>query len=210
MLALESGARVHLQHLSCAESVELVRLAKRLGGAACRLTAELTPQHFSLTEDAVLDRGTLAKMNPPLRTERDRQALIAGLKDGTIDLIATDHAPHAAEEKALPFADAPSGVTGLETALALGITNLVLPGHLSLGELIRKMTVAPAKLYGLEAGFLAEGGPADITIIDESETWTVADFASKSANSPFIGQTLTGRVKRVISAGKTVYQDGGD
>jgi dihydroorotase len=130
------------------------------------------------------------------------------LQDGTIDLIATDHAPHAAEEKARPFADAPSGVTGLETALALGITNLVLPGHLSLGELIGKMTVAPASLYGLEAGFLAESGPADITIIDESETWTVEDFASKSANSPFIGQTLTGRVKRVICAGKTVYQDG--
>jgi dihydroorotase len=205
-LARESGARVHFQHLSCGESVDILRLAKRSGGA--RLSAELTPHHFSLTEDAVSDHGTLAKVNPPLRTEQDRQALIAGLKDGTIDLIATDHAPHAAEEKARPFAEAPSGVIGLETALALGITKLVLPGHLSLGELIGKMTAAPAALYGLEAGFLAEGGPADIALIDRDETWTVAGFASKSANSPFVGEKLTGRVKLVISAGNIVYQDG--
>jgi dihydroorotase len=205
-LARERGARVHLQHLSCGESVEFLRLAKGLGGA--RLSAEVSPHHFSLTEDAVCDHGTLAKVNPPLRTEEDRQALIAGLKDGTIDMIATDHAPHAAEEKARPFAGAPSGIIGLETALALGITNLVLPGHLSLGELVGKMTAAPAALYGLEAGFLAEGGPADIAIIDENETWTVADFASKSANSPFVGATLTGKVKYAISAGKIVYRDG--
>jgi dihydroorotase len=205
-LARETGARVHLQHLSCAESVELLRWAKNSGGA--RLSAEITPHHFSLTEDAVRSRGTLAKLNPPLRTEPDRQALIAGLKDGTIDMIATDHAPHAAEEKARPFAEAPGGVIGLETALALGITRLVLPGHLSLGELIGKMTVAPAALYGLEAGFLAEGGPADIAVIDEGETWTVAGFASKSANSPFAGETLTGKVKLLICAGKIVYQDG--
>ncbi|WP_010256255.1 dihydroorotase [Treponema primitia] len=207
MLALATGARVHIQHLSCAESLELVRLAKRLGCTA-RLTAEVTPQHFSLTEDAVLTQGTLAKLNPPLRTERDRRALIEGLKDGTIDMIATDHAPHGAEEKSRPFAEAPSGLIGLETALALGITNLVLPGYLSLSELIGKMTAAPAALYGLEAGFLAEGGPADITIIDDRETWTVSGFVSKSANSPFIGQTLTGKVKYTICAGKIVYQDG--
>jgi dihydroorotase len=205
-LARESGARVHLQHLSCAESVELLRRAKGLGGA--RLSAEVAPHHFSLTEDAVHSHGTLAKVNPPLRTEEDRQALIAGLQDGTIDLIATDHAPHAAEEKARPFAEAPSGVIGLETALALGITRLVLPGHLSLGELIGKMTAAPAALYGLEAGFLAEGGPADIAVIDPDETWTVAGFASKSANSPFVGEQLTGRAKLVISAGEIVYRDG--
>ena len=125
-------------------------------------------------------------------------------------MIATDHAPHTPEEKERPFAEAPSGIIGLETALALGITKLVLPGHLGLGELVRKMTLAPAALYGLEAGFLAEGGPADIALVDEHETWTVTDFASKSANSPFIGETLTGRVKLVISAGKIVYQDGED
>ncbi|GHT83967.1 dihydroorotase [Spirochaetia bacterium] len=207
MLALASGARVHIQHLSCAESAQLIRLAKRLGA---RITAELSPQHFSLTEDAVRSQGTLAKLNPPLRTERDRQALIAALKDGTIDMIATDHAPHSIEEKARPFAEAPSGLIGLETALALGITKLVLPGHLSLPALIGKMTAAPAALYGLPAGFLAEGGPADITIIDHRETWTVAGFASKSSNSPFIGQTLTGKVKYTISAGKIVYRDGED
>jgi dihydroorotase len=206
-LARESGARVHLQHLSCAESVEILRQAKGAGGA--RLSAELTPHHFSLTQDALYSRGTLAKVNPPLRTEEDRQALIAGLRDGTIDMIATDHAPHAAWEKAGPFAGAPSGVIGLETALALGITALVLPGHLSLGELIGKMTLAPAALYGLEAGFLAEGGPADIAIVDQAETWTVAGFASKSANSPFAGEQLTGKVKLVLCAGKIVYRDGG-
>ncbi|MDR1596431.1 MAG: dihydroorotase, partial [Treponema sp.] len=205
MLALDSGARVHIQHVSCAESLELIGLAKKLGA---RLTAEVTPQHFSLTEDAVLRHGTLAKLNPPLRTERDRRALIAALKDGTIDMIATDHAPHGAEEKARPFAEAPGGIIGLETALALGITNLVLPGHLSLPGLIGKMTAAPAALYGLEAGFLAEKGPADITIIDDREPWTVSGFASKSSNSPFIGQTLTGKVKLTICAGKIVYQDG--
>ncbi|MFP3042231.1 dihydroorotase [Treponema primitia] len=209
MLALATGARVHIQHLSCAESLELVRLAKRLGaGSTARLTAEVTPQHFSLTEDAILSQGTLAKLNPPLRTERDRRALIEGLKDGTIDMIATDHAPHGAEEKARPFAEAPSGLIGLETALALGITNLVLPGYLSLDELIGKMTAAPAALYGLEAGFLAEGGPADITIIDDRERWTVSGFVSKSSNSPFVGQTLTGKVKYTICAGKIVYRDG--
>jgi dihydroorotase len=202
MLALASGARVHIQHLSCAESPELIRLAKRLGA---RITAEVTPQHIALTEDAVRTQGTLAKLNPPLRTEGDRQARIAALKDGTIDMIATDHAPHNIEEKKRPFAEAPSGLTGLETALALGITNLVLPGHLSLPELIGKMTLAPAALYNLEAGRLAEGGPADITILEDRETWTVDGFVSKSANSPFTGRTLTGKVKYTICAGNIVY-----
>ncbi|GHV25030.1 dihydroorotase [Spirochaetia bacterium] len=213
MIALATGARVHIQHVSCAESLELIRLAKRLateGQAArlgARITAEVTPQHLALTEDAVRTHGTLAKLNPPLRTEGDRQALIAALKDGTIDMIATDHAPHNIEEKARPFAEAPSGLIGLETALALGITNMVLPGHLTLPELIGKMTAAPAALYGLDAGYLAEGGPADITILDDRETWTVDGFVSKSANSPFAGRTLTGKVKYTICGGKIVYQD---
>jgi dihydroorotase len=168
------------------------------------------PQHVALTEEAVRIHGTLAKLNPPLRTERDRQALIAALKDGTIDMIATDHAPHSAEEKARPFAEALSGLIGLETALALGVSNLVLPGHLTLPELIGKMTTAPARLYGLDAGYLAEGGPADITIFDDRETWTVAGFVSKSSNSPFIGQTLTGKVKYTICGGILVYRDGED
>jgi dihydroorotase len=206
MLALSAGAKVHIQHLSCAESVGAVRLAKSLGA---RITAEVTPNHFSLTEDAVLRLGALAKINPPLRTEHDRYALISALKDGTIDIIATDHAPHSREEKSRPFAEAPSGLIGLETSLALGITFLVKSGHLALQDLIRKMTSAPAALYGFDAGYLAEGGPADITIFDESETWTFGESKSKSANSPFIGQTLTGKVKYTISGGNVLYRDGG-
>jgi dihydroorotase len=206
MLALSSGAKIQIQHVSCAESVGAIRLAKNLGA---RITAEVTPFHFSLTEDAVPSLGTLAKLNPPLRTEQDRYAIICGLIDGTIDMIATDHAPHTREEKSRPFAEAPSGLIGLETTLALGITNLVKPGHLTLQDLIRKMTAAPAALYGFNAGYLAEGGPADITIIDDKETWIVSDFKSKSANSPFIGQTLTGKVKYTICNGKILYSDEG-
>jgi dihydroorotase len=204
MLALDTGAKVHMQHLSCAESVAAVRLAKELGA---KVTAEATPQHFSLTEKAVLEKGALAKLNPPLRGEDDRYAVIAGLKDGTIDMIATDHAPHSDEEKARPLTEAPSGLTGLETALALGITNLVRKGHLSLSGLIEKMTLAPARLYGFDAGYLAEGAPADIAIFDDRERWIVSDFASKANNSPFVGWTLLGKVKYTVCRGKVVYQD---
>jgi len=206
MLALSTGAKVHIQHISCAESLGAVQLAKDLGA---KVTAEATPHHFSLTEQAVLSMKTLAKVNPPLRTDKDRYAIIAGLRDGTIDIIASDHAPHGGEEKARPFAEAPSGMIGLETALALGITNLVRTGHLTIHDLISKMTAAPAALYGFNAGFLAEGGPADIAIFDDRETWTVSDFSSKSANSPFIGQTLTGKIKYTICNGKILYRDGG-
>ena len=133
MIALDTGATVDIQHISSGHSVEMVRLAKELGA---KVWAEVTPHHFTLTEEAVLKHGTLAKMNPPLRTEKDRQMLIEGLKDGTIDMIATDHAPHSREEKDRPLTQAPSGILGLETALALGITNLVKPGHLTLLELM--------------------------------------------------------------------------
>lgn len=135
MLALKSGADVVIQHISSGISVDLVRTYKKMGA---KLHAEATPHHFTLTEDAVLEHGTLAKMNPPLRTEKDRQAIIQGLADGTIDLIATDHAPHSKEEKAKPITEAPSGIIGLETSLALGITSLVKPGHLSLIQLLEK------------------------------------------------------------------------
>ena len=204
MLALSTGAKLHIQHVSTAESVAAIRLSKQLGA---NVTAEVTPQHLALTEDEVLTKGTLAKLNPPLRTEADRLTLIAGLNDGTIDIIATDHAPHSAEEKARPFADAPSGVTGLETALAVCITYLVRSGHLSLPELIKKMALAPAGLYSLDAGYLAEGGNADIVIFDDSEKWTVTDFASKSSNSPFINESLYGKVKYTICSGKILYAD---
>lgn len=204
MIALDTGAKVHMQHLSCKESVELVRMTKALGAA---VTAEVTPQHFSLTEDVVRGKGALAKLNPPLRTETDRQAMIRGLQDGTIDMIATDHAPHTREEKERSLVDAPSGLIGLETALALGITYLVGEGHLSLLGLLEKMTLAPAKLYDFASGRLTVGGPADLVIFDAQEQWTVDEFASKASNSPFIGQTLQGKVKMTICRGKVVYEE---
>ena len=204
LLALRSGADVVIQHISSGVSVELVRTYKKLGA---HLHAEATPHHFSLTEEAVLEHGTLAKMNPPLRTEKDRQQIIAGLADGTIDLIATDHAPHSAEEKAKPITETPSGIIGLETSLALGITNLVKPGHLTMLQLLEKMTVNPAKLYHLPYGTIQEGAAADFVLFDPDETWIPTEYASKSSNSPFTGKELTGKVKYTICGGKIVYAD---
>ena len=204
MIALDTGAAVDVQHISSGNAVAMVRLAKSLGA---NVWAEVTPHHFSLTEEAVLEHGSLAKMNPPLRTERDRRLLIEGLKDGTIDMIATDHAPHSREEKAAPLTKAPSGIIGLETSLALGITNLVKAGHLTMTELMQKMSYNPARLYGLDCGYLEEGAPADLVIFDEDEVWTAGDYASKADNSPFTGQALTGRVKFTICGGNVVYQD---
>ncbi len=205
MIALDTGAVVDIQHISSGNAVAMVRLAKSLGA---RVWAEVTPHHFSLTEEAVLTHGSLAKMNPPLRTRRDRDQLIEGLKDGTIDLIATDHAPHSREEKEAPLTQAPSGIIGLETALALGITNLVKAGHLTMMELIEKMSLNPARLYGLDCGYLAAGGPADLVLFDEEEVWTAGDYVSKADNSPFTGRRLTGRVRWTICAGEAVYRDG--
>ena len=204
MIALDTGAAVDIQHISSGNAVAMVRLAKSLGA---NVWAEVTPHHFSLTEEAVLEHGSLAKMNPPLRAERDRRHLIEGLKDGTIDMIATDHAPHSREEKAAPLTKAPSGIIGLETSLALGITNLVKAGHLTMRELMQKMSYNPARLYGLDCGYLEEGAPADLVIFDEDEVWTAGDYASKADNSPFTGQALTGRVKFTICGGNVVYQD---
>ena len=205
MLALHTGARVNIQHISSANSVQLVRLAKEMGA---HVTAEATPHHFSLTEDAVLEKGTMAKMNPPVRTQADRYAIIEGLKDGAIDIIATDHAPHAAEEKAKPFAEAPSGIIGLETALALGITNLVRKGHLTVMQLMEKMSLNPARLYKLDKGAIAEGADADLVIFNEGERWEVGpEFVSKAANSPFVGEELYGKVKYTICAGRVAYED---
>ncbi len=204
MIALYTGAVTDIQHISTAASLEQVRLAKKLGA---RVYAEVTPHHFTLDETAVLKHGTLAKMNPPLRTAADREAILRALQDDTIDIIATDHAPHSREEKDQPLTEAPSGIIGLETSLALGISVLVGQGILTLPQLIKKMTVNPACLYGMDAGYLAEGGPADITIFDPDESWKVESFASKSSNSPFTGETLTGKVKATICAGRVVYSD---
>ena len=185
-------------------SVEMVRTFKALGA---KIHAEATPHHFTLTDEALLTYGTLAKMNPPLRTAKDRQQIIEGLADGTIDLIATDHAPHSMEEKNKPLTEAPSGITGLETSLALGITSLVRPGHLTLLQLLEKMTVNPAKLYHLPYGQIKEGAAADLVIFDPEECWKPGDYASKSCNTPFTGQELFGKVKYTICGGKTVYSD---
>ena len=203
MLALHTGASVVIQHISSQNSVAMVRTAKALGA---RIHAEATPHHFSLTEAALLEFGTLAKMNPPLRTEADRLAIIEGLADGTIDIIATDHAPHSPEEKAKPLTKAPSGIIGLETSLSLGITNLVHPGHLTLMQLLEKMTVNPAALYHLPGGDIAVGAPADFVVFAPDEKWVPDRFASRSCNSPFLGKELCGRVKYTICAGKIIYK----
>lgn len=201
-LALETGAEVVIQHISTAEGVELVRCAKAKGA---HIHAEATPHHFTLTKEAVIRKGTLAKMNPPLREEEDRQAIIRGLADGTIDMIATDHAPHSKEEKEKPITEAPSGIIGLETALSLGIRELVEKGFLTLPELVERMSTAPCRLYGLEGGTLREGAPADLVLFDPKEHWIVKDFASKSSNSPFVGEKLPGVIYYTICGGSVVY-----
>ena len=205
MIAYDAKAHVHIQHLSKAESVKVVEFAQKLGA---QVTAEAAPQHFSKTEALLLTKGSSAKMNPPLRLESDRLAVIEGLKSGVISVIATDHAPHHADEKNVAdITKAPSGMTGLETSLSLGLTYLVEAGHLSLMELLEKMTVNPASLYDFNAGFLAEAGPADITIFDPKADRLVSDhFASKAANSPFVGEELKGQVKYTICDGEIVFQ----
>jgi len=202
-LAGQTGACIDIQHISARESVDLVRQAKKKG---YNVHAEATPHHFTLTEEAVIRYGTLAKMNPPLRTEEDRLAIIQGLVDGTIDLIATDHAPHTAEEKAKPITEAPSGIIGLETALPLAITELVQGGYLSLKEVLRRMSTNPALMYHLNAGYLAESGPADLVLIDTQACEEVREFVSKASNSPFVGWKLQGKVMTTICGGKVVYR----
>ncbi|MBQ9332907.1 MAG: dihydroorotase [Lachnospiraceae bacterium] len=193
-----------IQHISTAEGVELVREARKTDP---HIHAEATPHHFTLTEDALIKYGSMAKMNPPLRTEADRQAIIEGLRDGTIELISTDHAPHTIEEKSRPITEAPSGIIGLETSLALGITTLVHKEKaLTLIELLRRMTVNPARLYGLDAGRIYEGGPADLVLFDPDDDWIVTDrFASRSSNTPFVGRTLRGRVRMTVCRGEIVF-----
>lgn len=209
-LALKTGVILNVQHISTKEAVEHVRNAKEMCKGKntynCSIHAEATPHHFTLTQEAILEHGTLAKMNPPLRLEEDRLAIIKGLQDNTIDIIATDHAPHTTEEKEQPFQKAPSGIIGLETALSLGVTHLVKPGHLSMMQLIEKMSVNPANLYGLEAGVLQEGTNADVVIFREDKSWVVQEFCSKSENSPFYGKTLSGVIQYTICKGRIVYE----
>ena len=207
MLAEETGAAVHICHISTARSVEIVRQFKKKG---VPITCETCPQYFALTEDELLSRGTLARVNPPLRTRLDVEGILAGLKDGTIDVIATDHAPHSAEEKARPLPEAPSGMVGLETALAVTLTSLYHTGVMDLSDILRKMTVNPAFILRIPKGRLSLGGGADFTIFDPDEEWTVdpEQFASKGRNTPFAGRTLKGRVKYTIVDGQIIYQEG--
>lgn len=204
MLALATGARINIQHVSSGNSVDIIRLAKSMGAD---VWAEVTPHHFSLNEQAVIAHGSNAKMNPPLRTEADRYKLIEGLKDGTLSIIATDHAPHTAQEKALELKNAPSGIIGLETALALGVTNLVRRGHLSINDLIERMTLSPARLYDLDAGRITRGGPADLAIFNPDESFVAGNYASKGENSPFTGMTLFGKMYMTICRGEIVFEE---
>lgn len=204
-IALETNAIVNVQHISSKEGVELVRKAKAVPGN--RVHAEATPHHIALTEEAVIAKGTLAKVNPPIRTEEDRLAIIEGLKDGTIDVIATDHAPHAKEEKDKPLTEAPSGMLGLEAALPLCIEKLVKEAGMTMMEVLDKLTAKPAAMYNIDRGELRVDGPADIVIFNPDEKWTVTGFQSKSQNSPFLGEELMGKVKYTICKGKVVYKD---
>lgn len=225
MIALHTGAVVNIQHISSKNSVAMVRLAKSLGA---HVYAEATPHHFSLTEAAVAEYGTYAKMNPPVRTEEDRLAVIEALKDGTIDMIATDHAPHSAAEKQCEdFFQAPSGIIGLETSLALGITNLVRPGHLTMMQLLERMTAGPARLYSFTAqgrqdvrltdaasdeinllpyGILTEGAAADLVIFDPEEAFFAGNYQSRSENTPFTGKRLYGKIRYTICGGRIVWK----
>jgi dihydroorotase len=199
-LAELTGARLHIAHVSTTGSVRMVRNAK---GRGIKVTAETCPHYFSLTQEAVRGYNTMAKMNPPLRTAEDVAAIKQGLRDGTIDVIATDHAPHAADEKSGEFDYAPFGIVGLETALGLAL-NLVGEGILSLAEVIRKFSATPAAILKLDKGTLSVGADADITIIDPNKEWTVdaSRFRSKSRNTPFNGWKLRGMAVQTIVGGR--------
>ena len=205
MLAEETGAHVHICHVSTAKSVDIIRRMKKRGVA---ITCETCPQYFTLTEDEILTQGSMARVNPPLRTAKDIKGIIAGLKDGTIDAIATDHAPHSAEEKSRPLTRAPSGMVGLETSLAIALTELYHTGKMKLPDIIKRMTYTPASILSSK-GRLSLGSDADITIFDPEEVWTIdpEQFASKARNTPFAGREVKGKVKYTIVGGNVIYQD---
>lgn len=205
LLADVTGGRVHVAHVSAARTVEVLRWAKARGIA---MTGETTPHHLVLTDEAVATYDTNTKMNPPLRTARDREALIQGVVDGTIDCLATDHAPHTDIEKDGDFDSAPFGIVGLETALGLYMKALVEPKHLSLGELILRMTRNPLSVLGRDGGTLAAGADADVTIFDPAQRWTVraSEFASKARNMPFEGWELSGKILITLVGGRVTYR----
>jgi dihydroorotase len=204
-LAAYESEPIHLLHLSARESVDALRLARASGVEA---TGEATPHHLVLTDDAVRSLDSNVKMNPPLRSAEDRTALIDAVRDGTITVIATDHAPHAAHEKDVPFEEAPFGVTGLETAFAALNTNLVEPGLLALPTLLERMSSGPARAYGLEVPRIAKGARANLVLLDEQAAWRVGDagFRSRSSNSWLLGETLRGKVRMTVAAGRIAYE----
>ena len=206
LLSLETGVPVHFCHISTAGSVGIIRRLKEAGAA---VTCETCPQYFTLTEEVILEQGSLARVNPPLRTATDVAAIVEGLRDGTIDCIATDHAPHSAEEKARPLTEAPSGMVGLETSLAITLTELYHSGAMALTEILQKMTAAPSKVLKLPHGKLAVGKMADLTLFDLNELWTIdpANFRSKGRNTPFAGKAVRGKVKYTLVDGRIIYRD---
>ncbi|CAN5294776.1 dihydroorotase [soil metagenome] len=205
MLAELTGGRLHVQHVSTRGGVELIRAAQARG---VRVTAEATPHHFTLTEAAVEAYRTDAKMNPPLRTEADRDAVREGVRDGTLDTIASDHAPHHYDEKEQAFEDAPFGIVGLETALGLALTELVYTGLIDVPTLVERMSCAPAAALGLSGGTLRRGAPADVTLFAPDAEWTVDPerFVSRSRNTPFGGWRMRGRAVRTLVGGRTVWE----
>jgi len=207
MLAEYAGAHVHVAHISSGRAVELVREAKKRG---VHVTAEATPHHLTMTDALVDPTDSSTKVNPPLRTAKDVNAVVAGLCDGTIDMIATDHSPHAAEEKDREYIYAPSGFPGLETAIGVLMTDLVHTGKLPLETMIERMTYAPARVFQLNAGTLREGGPADVTVIDPNLVWTVDEkkFYTRGSHSPFVGRELTGKAVLTVVDGQIVMKDG--
>ncbi|MEO7962509.1 MAG: dihydroorotase, partial [Gemmatimonadaceae bacterium] len=205
LLARRTGGHVHLCHMSTKGSVELIRWGKERN---IRVTAEVCPHHISLTEDAVVGYNTNAKMNPPLRTMEDVEALQEAVRDGTIDLVATDHAPHHYDEKEREFSDAPNGIVGLETALAVLVTNLVVPGIIDYATLVDRMSCAPARIFNLPGGNLRRGNVADVTVFDPTAEWSVdpSSFLSKGRNTPYAGKALRGRAACTIVGGVVVYR----
>ena len=203
LLAMTTGCRLHVLHVSTKESVEIIRHAKKFGAP---ITCETCPQYVALTDEACLEYNSNAKMSPPLRTKADQEAIIEGLRDGTIDAIATDHAPHAPHEKEQEFARAPFGMLGLETSLGLVVTHLVKPNVLTLAQMVEKMSLAPARILGVPAGTLSVGAAADITVFDPDAEWTVdvSQFKSKSRNSVLDGVTLTGRAVTTFVGGRRI------
>jgi dihydroorotase len=203
-IALYEDARVHYQHLSAIESVQALERAKQQGA---RVTGEASPHHLTLTDEQVLTLDTRFKMNPPLRSQLDRAAVLAGLDSGVIDCIATDHAPHARHEKEVPFEQAPMGTTGLETAFAATYTYLVETGALDLATLVHRLTIG-GSLYGLPTPKIAVGEPANLTLVDLAATWTVGEhgYKSRSANCCFDGRTLHGVVELTLAAGLLAYE----